>query len=50
MGPVVRLEILVHQEQKAEKVPVVIKDSKALKEIKELQGLLVTLDIVSVIR
>ena len=50
MVPVARLEILVHLEYKAGKVFVVIQDLEDQKETKEQWDLLVTLDIVNVIR
>ena len=45
-----RLEILAHQDYKAQKVLVVIKEQEDQKEMKELWDLPVTLDIVNVIK
>ena len=50
MVPVARLETLAHLEYKAEEVLMVIQDVEDQKETKEQWDLLVTLDIVNVIR
>ena len=50
MVPVARLETLAHQECKVWKVFTVIEDLEDQKEMEEVRDLLVTLDIVNVIR